>query len=162
MITLPDRLPDEGDRAYAAFVAYCVMGTQRSLQPLAKKLGKSSTIIERWSRLYDWRNRVMTYDASMHAIAAEAHAREHLSDLEQLRERSKGLADKLLDAAEAILDRIKDKAKDGEIYINTQSLSAASNAIKAGLDIHSHGLGIDELIPKLKADLDAANEASDD
>lgn len=162
MITLPDRLPDETEKAYSAFVRYCGLGYNRSLADLGNLLGKSASWAESWSSRYNWQERVKFYDDQIHHLVAIEQAKAHLSEIEALRQRSKGLADKLLEAAEAVINRVKAKAENDEIYINTQSLSAASNAIKAGLDIHSHGLGIDELIPKLKADIDAAAEADDD
>ena len=162
MITLPERLPDETEKAYSAFIHYCGLGYGRSLAELGKLLGKSATWMEQWSSRYGWQERVKVYDNQIHHLIMIEQAKAHLSEIEALRQRSKGLADKLLEAAEAVINRVKAKAENDEIYINTQSLSAASNAIKAGLDIHSHGLGIDELIPKLKADIDAATEADDD
>ena len=157
MITLPERLPNEGDRAYAAFMTYCSMGVQRSIRPLAQSLGKSSKILDRWSQVYKWQERVKVYDDQLHSLVALEHARAHLTDVEKLRNETSRLADKLIKAAEAILDRII--TESSEIYINAQSLTVVSNTVTKALDLHSHGLGIDALLPQLKAELD---EAADD
>lgn len=157
MIKLPDRLPDETEKAYSAFVHYCGLGYGRSLADLGTLLGKSATWMEQWSSRYNWQERVKFYDDQIHTMVATEYARAHLADVEKLRKETGRLADKLLKAAEAILDRLINESKD--IYINAQSLTVVSSTVTKALDLHSHGLGIDQLIPQLKADLD---EATDD
>lgn len=157
MLKLPDRLPDETEKAYSAFVHYCGLGYNRSLADLGNLLGKSASWAESWSSRYNWQERVKVYDDQIHLLVATEQAKAHLSEIEKLRKRSSELADKLLKAAEVILERII--AESSEIYINAQSLNVVSSTMAKALDIHSHGLGIDALLPQLKAELD---EATDD
>lgn len=60
----------ESDKAFAAFKTYLDLGPERALVLVADKVGKSKTMIERWSRKFDWPARV------------QAHA-AHLADIER-------------------------------------------------------------------------------
>ena len=45
-----DQQSRESDKAFAAFKTYLELGTERSLALVANKIGKSTTLMERWSR----------------------------------------------------------------------------------------------------------------
>jgi hypothetical protein len=55
----------ESDKAFAAFKTYLALGPERSLAITARKLGKSKTLMEGWSRKFDWQGRVKAYAAHM-------------------------------------------------------------------------------------------------
>lgn len=57
-----ERLPDETNKAYAAFCCYRDMGSERGIRKVAQVIGKSYTYLEEWSKKYDWVNRVTAYD----------------------------------------------------------------------------------------------------
>jgi hypothetical protein len=57
-----DRQDSDSDRSFEAFEEYRKMGLARSLTKVAEKLGKSMTIIERWSSRDGWKMRVLAYD----------------------------------------------------------------------------------------------------
>lgn len=57
-----ERQDSESDRSFEAFEAYRTMGLARSLAKVAEKLGKSMTIIERWSHRDGWKMRVLAWD----------------------------------------------------------------------------------------------------
>lgn len=57
-----DRQESESDRSFEAFELYRTMGLQRSLTKVVNELGKSMTLIERWSQRDQWKMRVMAYD----------------------------------------------------------------------------------------------------
>jgi len=65
-----DQQPRESDKAFAAFKTYLELGAERSLALVATKLGKSTTLMERWSRKFDWPARVQAHSA-------------HLADIER-------------------------------------------------------------------------------
>ena len=65
-----EQQPKESNKAFAAFKSYLEHGPERSLALVADKVGKSKTMIERWSRKFDWPARV------------QAHA-AHLADIER-------------------------------------------------------------------------------
>ena len=58
-------LPGESDQAFAAFTVYRDMGMSRSLAKCSRKLGKSKTLCERWSRRWGWARRVAEFDQEM-------------------------------------------------------------------------------------------------
>jgi hypothetical protein len=60
-----EQLPRESTKAFAAFREYMNMGPQRSLAAVAAKVGKSKTMMERWSRRFDWPSRVKAQAAQV-------------------------------------------------------------------------------------------------
>lgn len=65
-----ERQERESDKAFTAFRTYLDLGPDRSLVAVADKVGKSKTMIERWSRKFDWPARVQAHTA-------------HLADIER-------------------------------------------------------------------------------
>lgn len=66
------RRPNEGEKAYAAFKAYCEMGTQRSIRKVARSLTKSVTLIKRWAAQHEWSGRIKDWDADQEARRRKA------------------------------------------------------------------------------------------
>ena len=65
-----EQQPKESSKAFTAFRTYLELGPERSLVAVADKVGKSKTMIERWSRKFDWPARVQAHTA-------------HLADIER-------------------------------------------------------------------------------
>lgn len=65
-----EQQPRESSKAFTAFRTYLELGAERSLAAVADKVGKSKTMIERWSRRFDWPARVQAHTA-------------HLADIER-------------------------------------------------------------------------------
>lgn len=81
-----ERLPDESTKAFEAFVIYRDLGAERSLAKVAQEVGKSKTLIERWSARDAWVKRVELWDVEqdrMHRAYLVAHRRD--TDRRQLR-----------------------------------------------------------------------------
>lgn len=57
-----DRRDNESDPAWEAFVAYRDLGLTRSNAQVAQRLGKSKTLIDRWSRNHSWVLRSAAWD----------------------------------------------------------------------------------------------------
>lgn len=57
-----DRREDETSKAYGAFVTYRDLGPERSLEKVAHTLGKSTTIMSRWSAQHEWVSRTVAWD----------------------------------------------------------------------------------------------------
>ncbi len=55
--------PDESPEAYAAFRAYRDLGSERSTAKVARKLGKSKQLMDRWSSRHGWVARAAAFDA---------------------------------------------------------------------------------------------------
>lgn len=62
----------ESAKAFAAFRTYLELGPERSLATVAAKLGKSKTMMERWSRRFDWPARVQAHAAHLALVEREA------------------------------------------------------------------------------------------
>ena len=67
-----ERQPREGRKPFAAFALYLSLGEERSYQKVADQLQKSSRLLRRWSKKFDWPGRVDAYDAHMHAVEVAA------------------------------------------------------------------------------------------
>lgn len=57
-----ERQPEEGPEAFEAFQAYRDMPLPRSIRNCAVNLGKSDTLIGRWSSAHQWQHRILAYD----------------------------------------------------------------------------------------------------
>lgn len=67
-----ERQKGESVKAFEAFTVYLEMGDERSLRAVGQRLGKSRALMERWSRTYQWVERVASYDAD---VQKKAHAK---------------------------------------------------------------------------------------
>ena len=67
-----EQLPRESIKAFAAFKTYLDMGAQRSLAATGRKLGKSKTMMEKWSRQHQWVDRVQAYTAHLAELERKA------------------------------------------------------------------------------------------
>lgn len=57
-----ERQKTESQQAYEAFVCYRDLGVERSTAKVAQQLGKSKTLIHRWSSAHEWVERARRYD----------------------------------------------------------------------------------------------------
>ena len=137
--------PRESDKAFAAFAIYLGIGPERSLATVAAKVGKSKTMIERWSRKFDWPARAQAHTAHLTEIerkAAEAVAiqngvdwakrqEEHREDEWQTRTELIGLA------REAIERWKKNPARCGTLEGIARLLDLASKLgrVSSGLSL---------------------------
>jgi hypothetical protein len=74
-----ERLTGESQQSFEAFTIYRDMGAERSLAKVARQLGKSSTLIERWSGRDAWVTRCDAWDLELdriHRGFLVAHRRE--------------------------------------------------------------------------------------
>ena len=67
-----EQLPRESNKAFAAFKTYLELGPQRSLVLVAGKVGKSKTMVEKWSRRFDWPARVAAHAGHLATVEREA------------------------------------------------------------------------------------------
>jgi prophage DNA circulation protein len=148
---LPEQLPNESAKAYAAFVAYAEMGSQRSQEAVSQQLSKSRQIISRWSAQHRWQERVRQYDAAVleeHNAALRAKRNQEIERLRQdalldaktLRQLGRGLSARL---GETIKDM---KAGDIEPKHVASLLRTVAQSLEAATDIDAAALGIDEAL----------------
>jgi hypothetical protein len=148
---LPEQLPNESAKAYAAFVAYAEMGSQRSQEAVSQQLSKSRQIISRWSAQHRWQERVRQYDAAVleeHNAALRAKRNQEIERLRQdalldaktLRQLGRGSSGKL---GEAIKNM---QAKDIEPKHVASLLRTIAQSLEAATNIDAAALGIDEAL----------------
>lgn len=57
-----ERQKDESSKAFEGFTVYRDMGAERSLAKAGRSLGKSKTLLEKWSSQWNWVERARAYD----------------------------------------------------------------------------------------------------
>lgn len=60
-----ERQPRESDEAWQAFTRFRDMPLPRRVVSVARELGKSKTLIERWCQRWQWQERVRCYDNAL-------------------------------------------------------------------------------------------------
>ena len=127
MTLIFEQLPKESAKAFAAFSAYLGMGPERSIAAVGRQLGKSGTLLERWSKRFDWPARLQAHAdhfAGVEREATEAVARGKanvwLIRQQLLREREWDMHEKCILAAERGLKAFMEKEK---VYANLADIA---------------------------------------
>ena len=122
-----EQQPKESAKAFAAFSAYLSMGPERSLEAVAQKFTKSSRLLKRWSRRFDWAGRVRAHAerlATVEREATEALAREKgaewLKRQQTLRQTEWEMHEKCIAAAKRGLAAFMEREK---VYANLADIS---------------------------------------
>jgi len=76
----------ESAQALEAFTLYRSLGAARSIVAVSHQLGKSKTIIDRWSRTHNWVERCRQHDQAIAAEAAERDKQARLADIDRKRQ----------------------------------------------------------------------------
>jgi hypothetical protein len=118
--TADGRVVYESGKAWSAFKVYAGMGDERTLRSVAEQVGKSRQLMERWSKRWNWVERVKAYDEMLqqHDQAAMLKERKAMAirqgrvavlgqnvatlAIVQIQERLQGRGGKLLTAHEAV------------------------------------------------------------
>jgi hypothetical protein len=136
----------ESDKAFAAFRVYLELGPERSLVEVAGKLDKSRSLIERWSRKFDWPARVQAHAGHLAVVEREASeklrvskAAEWESREQKLRETEWAMHEQAIAAAKRGLDAYMAREK---VYANLADI-ARMLEIASKLGRLATGLGTD-------------------
>lgn len=103
-----EQQPGESGKAFEAFKVYLDMGSERSIRAVGEKLGKSSTLMARWSSTHGWVERVIAYDAD---LQRQAHS-EAVKSARKMSERHIKLALQLQEKAIKALSKMKPEDLD--------------------------------------------------
>lgn len=103
-----EQQPGESAKAFEAFNAYLDMGADRSIRGVAQQLGKSSTLMARWSSTHGWVERVAAYEADLQRAA---HAKA-VKDAQKMAERHISIALKLQTKALEALAKLEPEELD--------------------------------------------------
>lgn len=101
-----ERQPDETPKQYEAFCVYRDMGTNRTLEKVGQHLGKSATLMERWSSKNQWVNRVTAWDDERERIERETAQKQQLEDIKKMRKRHAAIATQMIVKASMALQQI--------------------------------------------------------
>nr|WSZ96857.1 hypothetical protein OH820_15360 [Streptomyces sp. NBC_00857] len=76
-----ERQSGESPQAFEAFAAYRDLGVTRSVAKVARELGKSTTLLFRWSKQYAWVMRATAYDRDQDRVflAEQQQARRDIA-----------------------------------------------------------------------------------
>lgn len=86
-----DRQIKESTQAYDAFDLYRNMGPERSCAKVGQKLGKSTTIMERWSAKWSWVARAAAWDQHLDKQAQKALEREEIAARKAMKKRHRDM-----------------------------------------------------------------------
>src|SRR5438445_221547 len=108
-MTTTERLPKETAKAFDAFLAYAKMGPQkRSLAAVGQALGKSTTLIEKWSSRHDWVKRAALWDNQQnHTEQSAAEQAEMKVALEKARRREQ-VQETAWESAKKLIEKAKE------------------------------------------------------
>lgn len=128
-----EQLSKESAKAFAAFSIYLSMGPERSLAAVARKLGKSVGLIERWSRKFGWPARVEAHGRHLACVEREAtealargKAAEWLKRQQDLRQEEWSIHEECIQAGREGLKRFYEKDKDATLGDVARILELAS------------------------------------
>jgi hypothetical protein len=105
------RRDGESTPAYDAFKEYLHQGATRSNAKVAHALGKSITLMNRWSSAHDWVDRSVAYDS--YVMAADTDGMIHA--LAETRDKNLALMDKLRGLLDSRLDDFIERRDDPTI-----------------------------------------------
>ena len=106
-----ERQENETDVAFEAFNTYRDMGLARSLSKVGEALGKSETLMSRWSSEHNWVDRARAWEDEQDRILRN----EQIEDIKKMRKRHANLAVEMLA-----------KALEGLKHLDPEELNAVS------------------------------------
>lgn len=109
-----ERQKGESAQAFEAFSCYLEMGADRSIRAVSQELGKSKTLIDRWSRTNDWVERCRAWDNHVQREAQKAA----IAEVREMTRRHVTAAKAIQGVA---LEALKNK---GDAMINPQNFAA--------------------------------------
>lgn len=124
-----ERRDDETPMAYQAFKEYLDQGADRSTAHVARALGKSKTIMDRWSSRHEWVARSRAWDS----IPSKAVASAYADMAEDIAVQHKRLADKLLKRLEQNVDLLPAGADPSIKWSTAHNAARQGHAFAADL-----------------------------
>ena len=98
-----EQQPKESAKAFEAFALYRDLGpAERSVREVARRLGKSATLIAKWSSRDEWVERAQAWDAEQDRVRREAMQEE----AKRMGERHARLARRVLELAAQKIDQL--------------------------------------------------------
>lgn len=133
-IELWDRQPRETDQAWDAFRRYRDLLQDRSLAKIAREVGKSTALMERWSRKWQWNRRAYEYEVYLDRAAQQEAHRERGKMAVRHAQQAQLHMSALAAPAMALLQRIQQDPQFMMRLMESCSLRDANGAI-IGMDV---------------------------
>lgn len=125
-----ERQPGEGARAFQAFAVYRDMGAERSTAKVARELGKTKAIVDRWSGDHEWVARAAAWDLEL-----DRRAQAELADARvEAARRHAAIAARSLEALQVPIEELLRRAEKNPKAIQDEKkvpLSALLNFVRA-------------------------------
>lgn len=164
MAELWDKLENETDKAYAAFMQYCRMGVNRSLRKLAKRMkgvqdGDNNSTnywrqLGKWSSEYNWLERTSAFDAYYEALAQKRWERRQrkirendysqAAELRKLATRIFAESPKFIKASRKVTERNEDGSPKTVVVTLALDANLAINALNTASKLQRQAAGIDD------------------
>ena len=103
-----ERQEDETPKQFEAFRVYRDMGEDRTLAKVGKELGKSTTLMERWSSKNNWVDRCVAWDNEQDRLLAI----EQRKEIKKMRKRHADVASAMIATAVKGLKQIQEHMED--------------------------------------------------
>jgi mannose/fructose/N-acetylgalactosamine-specific phosphotransferase system component IIB len=129
------RMKTDTDKSFEAFRIYRDMGTSRSLVQVAKQLGKSNTLLCRWSSKHNWIERVALWDGDVD----RRMTRQELFDREAAAMRHMRISRRMQELADGQIKKHRQMAKEVTGY--TIEADKAARIAKEAIQIERLVLG---------------------
>ncbi len=120
-------VPGESEKAFHAYRSYLALGVDRSLAALARQLDCNESLLERWSKQWNWSGRIQAYTQRLAQIqdTATAEAIQDAADKwvrrgEQLKELEWNITLRLLERAAELL-QTPDSTRDACLAVDLAS-----------------------------------------
>ena len=154
-----EQQPGESAKAFEAFETYRDMGASRSNAKVGQKLGKSKTLIDRWSSAYNWPDRARAYDRDLDRQAHDQAVRS----VQQMTDRhiriSMTLQAKALDALENLETNQLTPKMILAFLTKATELERVNRLNKAGMDEDGQKQGNSEVEIIIEGDDDVEDQS---
>jgi hypothetical protein len=130
-----ERQPSESSPAYEAFRTYLLLGPRRSTASVARELGKSKTLMDRWCSRWSWVVRVREFESEV----AKAQDAEHLDALQARAKRQAEVARMHGEASVVVAREVLRRYGDPEdARVELEKLSAQELLVLEGTLARAH------------------------
>jgi hypothetical protein len=99
-----EKRPDEGMEAYQAFLIYRDAGRNRSIPEVAKSVGKHPSLLWRWAREHDWRDRAALWDREIDRDFRAGLVKERIRAAKETIELGRAIRGKAAESLNALID----------------------------------------------------------
>ncbi len=122
-------LADETTRAFAAFVIYRDMGSERSTAKVAQRLGVTKHMTDRWSTRHKWVERVALYEAHLDKVRRDEAENEIRKMTRRHINQAQGMAYLAFMPVSTFLARIQNDANFAKAFADQINKMSAKDVI---------------------------------